>query len=200
MTANDPSPTRASLVLRIRDPSDHSAWEEFASRYAPLIYRFARKRGLQDADAADVTQDVLQAVAVAIKRLDYDPNRGSFRGWLFIMTRNLVINHINRQARQPQAIGDTEVRDRVDALAAPSDAEEALWEQEYQRSRLAWAAASIQDRFERTTWQAFWRTAVDGESPRAVADSLGLSVGAVHIAKSRVVARLKTVLNALPED
>src|ERR1700677_4693243 len=100
MTADDPPPTRASLVVRIRDPSDHSAWEEFAARYAPLVYRFARKRGLQDADAADVTQDVLQAVAVAIKRLDYDPNRGSFRGWLFIMTRNLLINHLNRQARQ----------------------------------------------------------------------------------------------------
>jgi len=115
MTADEPSPTRASLVLRIRDPGDHSARGEFAARYAPLVYRFARKRGLQDADAADVTQEVLQAVAVAIKRLDYDPNRGSFRGWLFIMTRNLLINHLNRQARQPQAIcPDSLARDRVD--------------------------------------------------------------------------------------
>jgi RNA polymerase sigma factor (sigma-70 family) len=200
MTPDDPTPTRASLVLRIRDPGDHSAWEEFARRYAPLVYRFARKRGLQDADAADVTQEVLQAVAVAIKRLDYDPSRGSFRGWLFVMTRNLLINHVNRQSRQPRAIGDTEVRDRVDALAVPTDSEAALWEQEYQRSRLAWAASAIQDRFEHKTWQAFWRTAVDGESPRVVAESLELSVGAVHIAKSRVLARLKAVLANLPED
>jgi RNA polymerase sigma factor (sigma-70 family) len=176
-----PSPTRASLVLRIRDPNDHAAWEEFAERYAPLIYRFARKRGLQDADAADVTQEVLKSVAVEIKRLDYDSNRGSFRGWLFIMTRNLLINYLNRLARQPKTIGDSEVRDRVDALAAPSDFEEALWEQEHQRSRLAWAAVSIQDRFESTTWQSFWRTAVHVETlARPWSETLGAPSAIAH--------------------
>jgi RNA polymerase sigma-70 factor (ECF subfamily) len=200
MDRDDGTLTRASLLLRIRDAGDRAAWEEFVGRYAPLVYRFARRRGLQDADAADLTQEVLQAVAGAAQRLDYDPSRGSFRGWLFTVSRNRLVNLVNRRARQPQVPGDTELRDRLNALLAPAAAEEDLWEQEYQRSRLAWAAELVKVHFEPTTWQAFWRTAVAGESPRAVAECLGLSVGAVHIAKSRVIARLKTTLNSLPDD
>ena len=71
--------TRASLLLRIRDGQDKEAWRQFVEIYAPLIYGFARKRGLQDADAADLMQDVLRSIASAVGRLDYDPRRGSFR-------------------------------------------------------------------------------------------------------------------------
>ena len=78
--------------------------------------------------------------------------------------------------------------------------QKALWEQEYRNSRLNWAAERVRVKCEDTTWQAFWRTAVEGESPRSVAEALGMSVGAVHIAKSRVIARLKAVLGELPEE
>jgi RNA polymerase sigma factor (sigma-70 family) len=186
MPTEDHRLTRPSLLLRIRDADDRAAWEEFVGLYAPLVYRFARRRGLQDADASDVSQQVLQAVAQSARRLDYDPGRGSFRGWLLTVTRNILINALKRKDRQPIATGETSFHERLEAQPAPRVPDEAIWEQEYQRSRLAWAAERVRPRFEETTWRAFWRTAVDGESPREVAESLGLSVGAVHIAKSRV--------------
>ena len=75
--------TRPSLLVRIRDMRDTQAWSQFVEIYTPLIYGFARKHGLQDADASDLTQDVLRVVAKTIRGLDYDQQRGSFRGWLF---------------------------------------------------------------------------------------------------------------------
>jgi RNA polymerase sigma factor (sigma-70 family) len=165
-----------------------------------MIYRFVRRRGLQDADAADVTQEVLRVVAAKARRLEYDPAIGSFRAWLFTVTRNTLINTQKKQARHPLGTGDTAMQHRLDAQPAPSVDEKALWEQEYRNSRLNWAAEQVRGHCESTTWQAFWRTAVSGESPREVAESLGMSVGAVHIAKSRVIARLKAVLGELPEE
>src|SRR4029079_1988400 len=91
---NQSPETRASLLLRIRDAQDHLAWTDFIDIYAPLIHAYSRNRGLQDADAADVTQEVLRAVAVHAERFDYDPARGSFRGWLFRVTLNKLRDHI----------------------------------------------------------------------------------------------------------
>jgi RNA polymerase sigma-70 factor (ECF subfamily) len=200
MPTDDSRLTRPSLLLRIRDSDDHVAWEEFVALYAPLVYRFARRRGLQDADASDLCQQVLQVVSQSARRLDYDPSRGSFRGWLLTVTRNILINTLKRKNHQPIATGETSFQQRLDAQPAPQVSDESIWEQEYQRSRLAWAAEKVRPRFEDTTWQAFWLTAVEGERPRDVAQALGLSVGAVHIAKSRVIARLKDVLKETPEE
>ena len=200
MPATDPMPTRPSLLLRIRDVGDRLAWEQFVALYTPLIYRFLRRRGLQDADAADVTQEVLRVVAAKARCLEYDPAVGSFRSWLFTVTRHTMINTQKRHSRHPRGTGDTAMHHRLDAQPAPGPDEKELWEQEYRHSRLNWAAERVRNHCEDTTWRAFWRTAVDGDSPRAVAESLGMSVGAVHIAKSRVIARLKAVLGELPED
>src|SRR5213080_4789629 len=80
-------PTRVSLLVRLRNPRDEAAWAEFVDRYAALVYGYARKQGLQDADAADLSQDVLGAVVTAIGALEYDPARGAFRNWLFTIVR-----------------------------------------------------------------------------------------------------------------
>src|SRR3974390_3350427 len=81
-------PTPASLLVRLRDTRDVSAWAQFVDVYAPLVYGYARKQGLQDADAADLSQEVLGAVAGAVGRLEYDPSRGAFRNWLFTLVRH----------------------------------------------------------------------------------------------------------------
>src|SRR5215510_11939375 len=93
--------TRVSLLVRLRDGSDAEAWHEFVHLYAPVIYGFARKRGLQDADAADLMQEVLRSVSTAAQRLEYDPSRGTFRGWLFTVTRNKVLNFLDGRRRRP---------------------------------------------------------------------------------------------------
>src|SRR5438132_9043989 len=100
--------TRLSLLLRICDAKDSQAWSQFVDLYAPLVYGFARKHGLQDADAADLTQDVLQAVSGGIRRLDYDPRRGPFRAWLFTVVRNKLRNFLAAQKRPGRGTGDTD--------------------------------------------------------------------------------------------
>src|SRR5690242_10686647 len=88
----EPPLTRVTLLTRIRDGQDVDAWREFVQIYGPVVYRFARNRGLQDADAADLMQDVLRSVARNAPKMEYDPGRGTFRGWLYTVTRNKIYN------------------------------------------------------------------------------------------------------------
>jgi RNA polymerase sigma-70 factor (ECF subfamily) len=186
--------TRPSLLVRLRDVRDEPAWSQFVQVYAPLVYGFARRHGLQDADAADLTQEVLQAVAGAIRGLDYDPARGSFRGWLFTVVRSRLSNFRRRRRSRPDAAsGGTEVRHTLGAVPAPDD-DHPWWDQEHERRLFAWAAEQVRPAVEATTWQAFWGTAVEGKPAKDVAAVLGLSVTAVYMAKSRVLARLKEVV------
>src|SRR5690348_15471082 len=92
--------TRASLLLRLRDPRDHDAWVEFVTLYEPVIYRVLRRSGLQDADALEVLQDLFLAVSRNIDRWKHGAEYGSFRGWLRQVTRNLVVSWVRRQRRQ----------------------------------------------------------------------------------------------------
>src|SRR5579864_7281761 len=97
----DSPTTRPSLLVRLRDPRDGVAWQEFVDLYAPLVYGWARRKGLQDADAADVTQEVFRGMAGAVANLEYDASRGAFRGWLFTVTRNKIRDFLaSRQARE----------------------------------------------------------------------------------------------------
>ena len=98
--------TRPSLLLRIRDGQDHDAWRQFVQMYAPVVYGFLRKRGVQDADAADLMQDVFRSVAGAANRLDYDRQRGTFRGWLYTVTRNKLYNFLDGRRRQVLGVDD----------------------------------------------------------------------------------------------
>src|SRR4051812_11765676 len=103
-------PTRAGLLVRLRDPRDEAAWTEFVDRYASLVYGYARKQGLQDADAADLAQEVLGAVACSIGALEYDPARGAFRNWLFTIVRRKLCDWQAARARRVNGTGDTATR------------------------------------------------------------------------------------------
>src|SRR5262245_61787472 len=187
----DDSPaTRASLLVRLRDPHDTEAWRQFVQLYASVVYGYARKRGLQDADAADLMQEVFRAVASAAGRLNYDPRRGTFRGWLYTVTRNKLYTFLDGRKRQVRGSGDTDAQERLEEQRARDPDADALWEQEYERRAFAWAADRVRPEFQPATWQAFWLTAVEGCAARDVAARLGLSPGAVYVAKSRVLARL----------
>jgi RNA polymerase sigma-70 factor (ECF subfamily) len=192
---SDSPATRLSLLVRLRDARDDRAWAQFVELYAPLVFGFARKHGLQEADAADLTQDVLQAVSGGIRRLDYDPRRGSFRGWLFTVVRNKLRNFLATACRQPgRGTGDTDAQHRLLELPAREDDQSAWWDQEYERRVFAWAAEQARGAFQHSTWQAFWLTAVEGRTGPDVARELGMSVAAVYLAKGRVMDRLKQII------
>jgi RNA polymerase sigma-70 factor (ECF subfamily) len=183
--------TRASLLVRLRDARDSLAWTQFVDLYAPLVYGHLRKGGLQDADAADLTQEVLRSVAGAAHSLDYDPARGSFRSWLFTVVRNKLSNFYKAQQRHEQASGGSDARAWLEEQPDRQEAQAEQWDREYEERLFHWAAAQVRGGFQEATWKAFWQTAVEGRSPGEVAGELGMSKGAVYIAKSRVLARLR---------
>lgn len=191
--------TRASLLIRLRDSADAAAWQEFVRLYGPLIYGFARNRGLQDADAADLLQDVLRSVESAVGRLEYDKQKGGFRAWLFTITRNKLANFINK--RREQLASDDEDRQRLLANLVDRSADlEAEWDREFEKQLVTHAMHLVQSEFEPRSWQAFWHTAVEGRSAADVSREIGLSTGAIYVAKSRVLARLKIEVERLQAE
>src|SRR6187431_2519196 len=128
MAVDDSPLTRVSLLVQIRSGSNHAAWAEFVKLYGPIIYGFARKRGLQDADAADLMQDVMRSVSGAISRLEYDQKQGTFRGWLFTITRNKIFNFLSARRIRPQASGDSGTNQMLNSHPDESDGSE-TWEQ-----------------------------------------------------------------------
>lgn len=183
--------TRPSLLIRLRDSRNQQAWNEFLEIYEPLITGLIRKRGVQVADVDEVTQEVLLAVAAAIPHWESDPGRGSFRGWLATIARNLVVNFLIRQSRHPRGSGDTEFRRWLEALPAPEGEMSALFDLECKRQAFRWAADRIRPEFKESTWQAFWRTAVANQDVAQVAKDLGVSTGTIYVSRSRVMKRLR---------
>src|SRR5262249_21383684 len=192
--------TRRSLVLRLRNLDDQAAWAEFVDVYEPLIFRVARRKGLQEADARDLSQEVFRAVATAIDRWDPDPAKGKFRAWLFRIARNLLVSFLARERRRARGSGRTSVHGLLAAEPAADAAAEAEFGAEFRRRAFRWAAEKVQHEFAESTWQAFWRTGVDNRPVADVAAELGLSAGAVYIARSRVLARLRDRVEQLTEE
>lgn len=188
----EPPLTRVTLLTRLKDGRDGDAWREFVHLYGPVVYRFARNRGLQDADAADLMQDVLRSVARNAGRMEYDPKKGTFRGWLYTVTRNKIYNFLSSQKNRPRGTGDADAQERLDATPArEEEGPDADWEKEYQRRLSARAMEIVKGEFHANTWSAFWQTAVEGKPAAEVGAALKMSAGAVYVAKSRVLARLR---------
>lgn len=197
MSVDDSPLTRASLLVQLRDGTNQAAWQEFVKLYGPVVYGFARKRGLQDADAADLMQDVLRSVSNAISRLEYDRKQGTFRGWLYTITRNKVFNFLSARRHRPQGTGDSSTNEMLNSHPDASSDGEDTWEMEYQRRVAAVAMERVKGEFQEKTWRAFWLTAVDGVAVAEVSRQTGLSAGAIYVAKSRVLMRLKEEVEAM---
>jgi RNA polymerase sigma-70 factor (ECF subfamily) len=189
-----------TLLTRLKDGADADAWREFVHLYGPVVYGFARKRGLQDADAADLMQEVLRSVARNAEKMEYDPKRGTFRGWLYTVTRNRISNFLSSQRNKPRGTGDPADRERLDAVADRSDDRDDDWELEYRRRLSAKAMDVVMGEFQPNTWQAFWRMAVEGRPARAVGAELRMTLGAVYVAKSRVLARVREEVRRLQDE
>lgn len=183
--------TRPSLILRLRDPGDDRAWFEFVEIYTPLIRRIAIGKGLQAADADDLVQDVLRAVVRAIDRFDPRTGSGTFRGWLSVIARNLVINLVSARRPHHQGTGDSEVHRILQELPEPTPEASAEFALEYRKRVLEWALGRVRKGFAEPVWNAFWQAGVEAKPAADVAQALGLSLGTVYQYKARVVARVR---------
>lgn len=185
--------TRPSLLLRVRDVSDGVAWREFVELYVPLLHSYFTRSGLSHHDAADLTQDVLQAAARSMPGFCYDPTSGRFRGWLRTVARNRMFKFFASAEKHRLADGSSAAW-REAELQAEDSAEAGRWEREYRARVFAGAAAKLRAEVAPATWDAFWRTAVLGEAAEAVGRATGLSAGAVYVARCRVTARLRALI------
>jgi RNA polymerase sigma factor (sigma-70 family) len=184
-------------LLRLCDSEDHAAWVEFVTLYEPVIYRLLRQHGLQDADARDVMQELLLAVSRSIDRWDPSKERGSFRGWLGRVARNLVINWLKQRGDRVVAAGDSDLQSMLGMLPAADEPDTVEFDRELRRTLFHRAGERVQGDVHRATWEAFWETAVVGTSPADAAMKLGMTIGAVRVAKCRVLARLRAAVTEL---
>ena len=192
-----PPETRHSLIQRLQDGGDNAAWDEFASIYRPFIVRIALRKQLQFEDAEDLAQQVLLLVLKSISKWKADPARARFRTWLQTIVRNATINALSRRPRD-LACGGTNAQQQLHQRPSPDDP---LWfDLEWQRETLRWAAQQVRDEFEPATWTAFRDTAILELSAQEVAKRIGKSVGAVYIARSRVMQRIKQKIAELDGD
>lgn len=189
--------TRHSLILQIQDPANRDAWDAFTLLYRPVIYRLARGRGLQDADAEDLTQQVLLSVSRAIPDWQRQPNT-RFRHWLSRIARNAILNTLTRGGRG-LGVGGSDFLQSVNNLPNRTSDLESQLEYEYQRQLYRRAAEIVRDSVNEDTWLAFLHTVVEGESTAAVAARLGKTIGNVHAARSRLMRRLQIVVRELME-
>ena len=190
--------TRATLLAAVKSPEDRRAWDDFVTLYRPVIYRMARRRGLQDADAQDVTQNILVRIAGAIGRYEQKPGI-RFRHWLSRVARNAILTSISQKPHDA-ATGGSVMRDLLEEQPDVSlDAEQDL-ETEYRREQYLRAAAIVRTDVNEETWRAFEMTVIEGVSCEAAAESTGNSVGTVYAARSRVVKRLREQIALLERD
>lgn len=187
---NSSPETRPSLLVRLRNQSDHEAWYEFTEIYRPVVWRLACRRGLQPADAEDLAQQVLAAVARTIDRWEIDPRRARFRTWLTRVAGNAILNALTRGVPD-RGSGDTGMHDLL-AQQPAADAEASqLLRIEQRREVFRWAARQIRPEFQPVTWDAFWFTAVEGSDVAETAKRLHLTPGSIYAARSRVMRRLR---------
>ncbi len=193
------SATSRSLLGRVQ-ANEPEAWERLVHLYAPLVLHWCRQAGLQDQDVADVFQEVFQAVVVYVGSFRKERERDTFRGWLRRITQNKLHDYFRGLGRETRGVGGSSARERLGQFAAPVPSEENLVpDDEGERRLFVRALELIRGEFEERTWQAFWRTAVEGRAAKDVAADLSMSAGAVRVAKSRVLHRLRQELGDLME-
>jgi RNA polymerase sigma-70 factor (ECF subfamily) len=181
--------TRTTSLIPINDEADTDAWQEFVRFYGPVIYGFARKRGLRDADAADLMREVLRSVVLAP---EHDPKHRTFRSWLFTVTLNKIGNFLSNQKKRGTV--------NISVRSLPDRALEPDWNTECERQLTVQAMNRVKQEFHSSVWQAFWKAAVEGQPAQDVGLELKMTPGTVHVAKSQVLARLNEEVQRLRSE
>ncbi|TWU39532.1 sigma-70 family RNA polymerase sigma factor [Novipirellula artificiosorum] len=188
--------TRESLLVQVKDPANREAWQQFAQLYRPVIFRIAMRRGLQDADAHDLAQQVLVSVVSAIGRWEKSEAGTRFRHWLNRVIKNAIVNSLTRQPRD-RATGGSSAQIELDDCAYSDQVTEELIDLEYRRELYLAAADRVKVEVETETWEAFDMSVVQGLPVDDVAKHLGKSRGAIYSARNRVMFRLRQIVRIL---
>ncbi|MEZ6138399.1 MAG: sigma-70 family RNA polymerase sigma factor [Pirellulaceae bacterium] len=190
--------TRDSLLVQVQDPANREAWELFARIYRPVIVRIAQARGLQYADAQDLSQQVLMAVASAIGDWEKRDESTRFRHWLSRVTKNAILNALMRRPKD-QAVGGSSVEELLREAVDRDGETTALIETELRRELYLRAAEKVKVEFRLDSWQAFELSITGDLSTEEIAAELGKSVGAIYTARSRIMFRLREIISELGE-
>jgi len=193
---NDFPDTRDSLLVQVRDPANRNAWEEFVRIYRPAIVRTALARGLQHADAQDLAQQVLVAVAGAVGTWEQRDASTRFRHWLSRVTKNAILNALTRRPKD-RAEGGWSAEELLRDVAAPDPDTTNLLESEIRKELFRRAARIVSTEFRADSWKAFEMSVAGDTTIEEVARTLGKSVGAVYTARSRIMFRLREVISEL---
>jgi RNA polymerase sigma factor (sigma-70 family) len=189
--------TRGSLLIRLRDAQNHAAWREFVELYQPVIYRLCRRRGVRHSDAEDLVQQVLLSVAKAVDRFDAASEKGSFRGWLYRISHNVIVNFLSRDLPKNRATGGD---DNPALLGAAEKENSSLVRMEVRRQLFREAAQRAREEFGESTFRAFWLTSVEDISIEDAATQLNKTTGAIYAARSRVLKRLRDIVQDLERE
>jgi RNA polymerase sigma factor (sigma-70 family) len=185
MTDDRNVPTSPTLLGRLgRVPADQAAWGEFAERYGRKIYGWCRHWQLQEADAEDVTQQVLLKLAHKMRTFTYDPTK-SFRAWLKTVTHHAWRDFVEGRDRPGAGSGDTRIQEALQTVQAREGLVSEL-DEEFTRDLLEEAMARVRLRVQPHTWQAFHLLAIEGRSGAEAAEQLGMKVATVFVARSKV--------------
>lgn len=188
--------THISLLVRLHDDSDPTAWREFHDRYADLLRGFARRRGLQAADCDDVVQEVLVSLGKALPNFEYDPTRGKFRSYL----KTVTIRAIYKKSRQKPRNAQLEnIEEATRAASSDTDVDDA-WEAEWREYHVRQALKVLSPELNPKDRQAFQLYAVDGQAIEEVAERLEMSRDAIYQAKSRILRRLSALIERQVAD
>jgi RNA polymerase sigma-70 factor (ECF subfamily) len=181
--------TSVSLLHRLRQGADPRDWHRFVELYTPLLFRWARRAGAQDADADDLVQDVLTLLFHKLPNFEYDATR-SFRSWL----RTVLLNKW-QDVRRHRAARPAQPDERaLEAVPAPDTQDD---EREDRQQLLTRALELIRADFQPQTWRAFWEFFTSGRDAAAVAADLGVSAEVIYSAKCRILRRLRQELDGL---
>ncbi len=188
--------TRDSLLVQVQDPANRDAWDLFARIYRPAIVRIAMARGLQHADAQDLSQQVLMAVASAIGTWEKRDESTRFRHWLSRVTKNAILNALTRRPKD-QAVGGSSIEELLREVVDRDEATTTLLETQLRRELYLQAAEMIKADFRPDSWQAFELSVAGDLTIEQVAEQLGKSVGAIYTARSRIMFRLRETIAQL---
>lgn len=189
--------TRDSLIVQVQDPANCEAWKLFTAIYRPVVYRLARVRGMQDADADDLAQQVLLAVARAIPDWQRSNPQTRFRHWMRRIAKNSILNALTRGPKD-SPVGGSGFMDFLHGVPQFDD-NDAQIELEYRRQVYRQAAEIVRDAVLEQIWQIFVLTVVEGQSTESVANKMNTTIGNVHAVRSRVMRRLQAVVKEIQE-